>query len=856
MQGHVEQDDEAKGGRALSRPAADATDAANAANAADAVALLCMALAWLLGVGWQLQQASLWRTDWVLGAAVAALGLLVWVWRWRHRWPGLLVLGLCAATLALASTDWRASLRLADTLTSALEGQDIVVTGVVAELPRQSVTGTRFVFDVESASLRGAPVKLPSHLALGWYRSADEDVALGGPAEDLRAGQRWRFTVRLRQPHGTLNPHGFDLELWLFEQGIGASGSVRAPSSKGSEAPPLKLAENAGHPIERLRQSLRDAIQRRVADPAAAGVLAALAIGDQAAIDREGWDLFRITGVAHLMSISGLHVTMFAWLAGALVGRLWRTQPRWLLRVPVPTVALWSGWLAAAAYSLLAGWGVPAQRTVWMIGAVVLLRAAGLRWPLHVVLLAAAWVVTVMDPWALMQPGFWLSFLAVALLVASEPVTAPTLAPNAGASPTRVFKLWQTLRGGLRTQLVATVGLAPMTLIFFQQISLVGFVANLVAIPVVTLLITPLSLLGTLLPPLWLVAGALVQGLGAFLKALAAAPLAVWSAGAVPWWVGACGLLAGALAVLPLPWRLRSLALPLLVPLLWPVLPRPAEGQFEMLAADIGQGTAVLVRSQHHLLLFDTGPSYSAEADAGGRVLLPLLRALGDDRIDLMMLSHRDTDHVGGAATLMAGLPVRALSSSLTPEHPLLAKGVPHTRCDAGQSWTWDGVLFEVLQPQAANHALGLKPNALSCVLRVQAQPPTAGSEPGASALLTGDIEAAQEGALVLQDAHRLAADVLVVPHHGSRTSSTAAFLDAVRPQVAVVQAAYRSRFGHPAPDVMARYEARGIPVVRSDRCGAWAWRSDGPASAPACQRETGRRYWHHQGRPPTPTAP
>jgi competence protein ComEC len=476
-------------------------------------------------------------------------------------------------------------------------------------------------------------------------------------------------------------------------------------------------------------------------------------------------------------------------------------------------------------------------------------------------LLAAAWLVTLMDPWALLQPGFWLSFLAVALLVASEPVTAavPTLAPGGTTSPTRLAKLWQTLRGSLRTQLVATLGLAPMTLIFFQQISLVGFVANLVAIPLVTLLITPLALLGSLLPPLWLLAGALVQGLGAFLKMLSAAPLAVWSAGAVPWWVGACGLLAGALAVLPLPWRLRCLAVPLLVPLLWPVLPRPAPGQFELLAADIGQGTAVLVRTQHHLLLFDTGPTYTAEADAGGRVLLPLLRALGHSHIDLLMLSHRDSDHVGGAATLMAGLPVRALSSSLTPEHPLLAKGVPHTRCDAGQSWTWDGVRFEVLQPQAGDHTLGLKPNALSCVLRVQAQPSTPIPAPaagqGASALLTGDIEAAQELALVRQNASRLASDVLIVPHHGSRTSSTAAFLDAVQPQLAVVQAAYRSRFGHPAPDVMARYEARGIPVVRSDRCGAWSWRSNGTPPTSACQRETARRYWHHQAQA-APSAP
>jgi competence protein ComEC len=822
-----------------------------------------VALAWLVGVAFQLQQATLWREAdgrWLLGAAVV---LALTAWPWRRRWLGLFVLMLSAAAIGFGSTHSRAAWRLSDALPSALEGQDIVLTGVVAELPRQSITGTRFVLETESASLRGAPVSVPAKVALGWWRSADEDRVLGGPAEDLRAGQRWRLPVRLRQPHGSLNPHGFDLELWLFEQGMRASGSVRSRP----ELPAIKLTENAGHPIERLRQSLRDRIQENVNDAAAAGVLAALAIGDQAAIDREGWDLFRITGVAHLMSISGLHVTMFAWLAGALVARLWRTQPRWLLRWPVPTVALWSGWAAAAAYALLAGWGVPAQRTVWMIGAVVLLRALGLRWPLHAVLLAAAVVVTCLDPWALLQPGFWLSFLAVALLVASEPVltrtsqaatpsttpstalsTAPSTAPSTAAS-----KLGHALRGGLRTQLIATVGLAPMTLVFFQQISLVGFAANLVAIPFVTLLITPLALLGVFLPPLWLLGAWLVQGLGAFLKLLSAAPLAVWSAGAAPWWAAVCGLLAGALAVLPLPWRLRLLALPLCLPLLFPLLPRPPTGQFELLAADIGQGTAVLVRTQAHLLVFDTGPQYSAEADAGGRVLLPLLRALGESQIDLLMLSHRDTDHVGGAATLMAGLPVRALSSSLTPEHALLAKGTPHTRCDAGQAWSWDGVRFEVLQPPASAHGLGLKANALSCVLRVQGQ--------GQSALLTGDIEAAQESALVQHAASRLPSDVLLVPHHGSRTSSTAAFLDAVKPQVAVVQAAYRSRFGHPAPDVMARYAERRIQVVRSDRCGAWTWRSaDGlgvnGSPSTACERETARRYWHHQAQTQTPAAP
>jgi competence protein ComEC len=285
-----------------------------------------------------------------------------------------------------------------------------------------------------------------------------------------------------------------------------------------------------------------------------------------------------------------------------------------------------------------------------------------------------------------------------------------------------------------------------------------------------------------------------------------------------------------------------------MLPLLWPAVPRPAEGQFELVAADVGQGTAVLVRTRSHLLVYDAGPTYSPQADAGDRVLLPLLRTRGEPQVDLLMLSHRDTDHVGGAAALLAHARVQAVSSSLADDHPLRGVTVPHARCDAGAAWAWDGVRFEVLHPRAEEHQAGAKPNTLSCVLRVQGR--------DRSVLLTGDIEAAQEHALVVRDAAALRSDVMLVPHHGSRTSSTPAFIDAVAPQVAVVQAAYRSRYGHPAPDVMARYEARGVSVQRSDTCGAWTWPATGAAF---CERQRARRYWHHPGmsapsaRPPSP---
>ncbi len=400
----------------------------------------------------------------------------------------------------------------------------------------------------------------------------------------------------------------------------------------------------------------------------------------------------------------------------------------------------------------------------------------------------------------------------------------------------------------MRTQAVATVALAPLTLVFFRQVSVVGFAANLVAIPLVTLLVTPLALLGTALPPLWGVAAALVERLAALLGWLSGWPGAVWTAGAAPWWAQAAGLLGGLLLVLPLPARARLAALPLVVPLLLPPRELPPHGDFELLAADVGQGSAVLLRTRGHLLVYDAGPRYSRDGDAGSRVLLPLLRARGERRIDLLVVSHRDSDHAGGAAALLRGLPVAGVSSSLEPGHPLRDGGAPHRRCEAGQRWEWDGVRFEVLHPAAAAYDRPARPNSLSCVLRVEG---AGGAGRPRSALLAGDIERGDEAALVARHGAALASDVLLVPHHGSRTSSSPAFVDAVRPRVALVQAGYLNRFGHPAPDVVQRWAAAGATVVDTSRCGAWGdapGRAGTPPGAVACERERRRRYWHHPG--------
>ena len=769
--------------------------------------------AWVGGVALQLQQATLWPTPGYVVLAALACALLAWRPRRSVSWC------LAAAALSFACTGWRADMRLAETLPTDLQGQDLALVGVVASLPDAGPSGVRFEFEVAQARLQGRPVALPRRVSLGWWRQDDADPLPTPP----RAGDRWRLTVRLRQPHGAMNPHGFDYELWLFERGVRATGYVRASPA------PERLGPDPGSPLLRLRQGWRDAIERQVPDPRAAGVLAALTVGDQAAIERPDWDLFRRTGIAHLVSISGLHITMFAWLAAALVGALWRRSMRLGLWLPAPQAARWGGLALATAYALLAGWGVPAQRTLAMLAVVVLLRSLGWRWPDGLVLLAAAVAVTLIDPWALMQAGFWLSFMAVGLLMLSETRDRVRPLPDGWLAHLRA-----AVATGLRTQAVATAGLAPLTLLFFQQVSVVGFLANLLAIPLVTLAITPMALLGVAWAPLWQGAAALLHVLTAVLSFLAAWPGAVWTAAAAPPWTAAAGLLGGALLVAPIPWRLRACGAAMCLPLLWPAVPAPPPGRFEMVALDVGQGTAVLLRTQRHLLVYDAGPAYSPDADAADRVLLPLLTARGERRIDRLILSHRDTDHVGGAARLLAHWPVGEVISSLSDDHPLRALPVPQSTCAKGQRWQWDGVEFEILHP-AAPLPVGARSNALSCVLRVE----DAG---GASVLLTGDIEAAQEAALVV-DRAPLRSVALMVPHHGSKTSSSAAFLDAVAPRLAFVQAGYRSRFGHPAPAVVARYEARGIALRRSDSCGAWTWDGQGPGE---CERERRHRYWHH----------
>lgn len=735
----------------------------------------------------------------------------------------MLAMSLVAGGLGgLGSGSLRAAQGLEARMAPALEGHEIDVEATVQALPQAvqgfgGAPGWRLVLAL--APLPGAawPVGAPRQvLALGYPMP---------PALGWRACERWQLRLKLQQAPGLANPHGFDQALWMLEQDLQGRAQIRPGGQRLAEAP--------WHCLSHWREAWRERLQARLGGGSGPGLLAALSLGDQAAIPAADWQVYRDTGVAHLVAISGAHITMFAWGVAALVSALWRRSERLCLACPAPRAGCWLGVVTAIAYAAFAGWGVPAQRTVWMLLGLAVLQEGAWRWPWPLSLLAAAWLVGLLDPWAITQAGFWLSFGAVALLMSQG-----RQRPPAG---------WRAhVMALLREQGLVTLGLAPLTLILFQQLSVVGLLANLVAIPLVSFVLTPLALAGGVWAPLWALGVALAEPWLDLMRALALWPAAVVSVPVAPAWAQAAALLGAALLVLPLPRSWRLAGLPLLLGLLWPVVPPTPPGRFDLLAADVGQGAAVLVRTHSHHLLYDAGPRWGTGADAGQRVLLPLIRALGWTPLDVLLLSHQDLDHVGGAPALLRQLGPPLLRTSLPPGHGLLA-GRAHVPCERGQAWDWDGVHFEILHPGPPPTApprtlAAARPNHRSCVLRVR-------DASGHSALLTGDVEAPDEAAMVAGSpgGEVLRSEVLMLPHHGSRTSSTPALIAAVAPRLAFAQAGYLNRFGHPHGEVLARYRAAGIPVWQSAGCGAWSWRSG--AVWPHCERDRDPRYW--QMRPP-----
>jgi competence protein ComEC len=718
-----------------------------------------------------------------------------------------------ACLLGFFYAAWFAQYRLSDRLPEEWQGKNIDIIGVVAELPRQHERGLSFAFDVERVLTPSAHV--PSHILLSSYDNRKNERL------PLHAGERWQLTVRLKQPHGTANPYTFDFEEWMLERNLRASGYIR---NNGNNKLLDRLVARPEYFIEHLREAVRDRFHAILGNAPDTGVLTALAVGDQASITQEQWKVFTRTGVNHLMSISGLHVTMLATLIFAITYAMWRRSARLTLTFPARKAAAIAGLLAAFGYALLSGFSVPAQRTVYMLATVSLALLSSRNVAPSQLLAAALVVVLLLDPWSVMAPGFWLSFGAVGLILY---VSANRL----GRSP------WYAEY--LRVQWAITLGLIPLLLALFQQASLVSPIANAFAIPLVSFVVVPLTLLGALLPfngLLWLAHQAMSLCLAA-LTWLADLPEAVWVQHAPPFWSVVLGMAGVLWCLLPRGFPSRWLGVIFMLPMFIVMPPMPQQNALRMTVFDVGQGLSVVVQTQHHVLLYDTGPDYPGEADSGNRILLPSLRGMGITRLDGLILTHNDMDHIGGAQSVLQAMPTGWVSSSLPESHPLLQLAPDSLHCFDGQHWEWDGVNFEVLHPSSTSYTDNrLSDNNRGCVLRV--------STGRNSILLAADIEQDSERRLLHKHQDKLPATLLVVPHHGSTTSSTPEFVRTIHPQYAVFTVGYRNRFGHPKKEIMERYRAMHSELLRSDEDGAIQVQMNANNLSVACYRKTHARYW------------
>ena len=759
-------------------------------------------LAFVLGT-LGLQQASELPSIALFPASVAVLLALRLV-PVRLSLIRLACLVLAGALAGVGAAAWRAESRLADALPVAWEGEDVEMVGLVAGLPQVTENGTRFLFEAEK--VRTPRAVIPSLLALTWYVERAKGAS-GAPPPHLAAGERWRITVRLKRPRGLANPHGFDFEPWALERGIRATGYVRVKA--GVERVAARV-DGWPYTLHHWRGEIRDAMRAHLGDARLAGVLVALAIGDQDSIAADDWEVFWRTGVGHLMSISGLHITMFAGLAFALAWFAWVRVPALALRIPARKAAVIFGTLAALAYSLMTGYQVPAQRTFVMLSVVAACVLADRHGSPSRVLALAALAVVGLDPWAVLSAGFWLSFGAVASIFY-------VMALRTG----RAGKL----RGAMMEQLAVTVAMLPMLMALFQEVSLVSPIANAFAIPLVSLVVVPLTIAGAFLPLPWLLDGAhlLMTWVMAPLEWLSALPLAMLESHAPAAWTIAAAVAGCAWLLAPRGVPLRSAGVVWMAPMFMVLPPAPAPGEAWLDVLDVGNGLATVVRTASHALVYDTGPTWNAEADSGNRIVVPFLRGEGVNRLDGVVVSHADDDHSGGAASIAYSREPQWLLSPLEPGHVLHGAFAKSIRCESGAMWRWDAVDFTVLHPgeeiyeqigpRSATGRRARKENDRGCVLRV--------STAGHSVLLAADVEARSEAEMLARDAGALRSDVLLIPHHGSKTSSTPAFIDAVAPAIGLLSVGYRNRFHHPNPGVVARYLERGVELHRTDREGA-----------------------------------
>jgi competence protein ComEC len=704
----------------------------------------------------------------------------IWILRRYHtaQWLFIVLLGY-AYSLFIAHSI------LDNRIPHNIESKTLRVIGTVLDIPHRQSDTLRFYFNVEQSVLSDNPLhQLPfqGKIKLAWYRHA---------APQFASGEKWQLEVKLKRPRGFVNTGGFDYERWLFREGVLATGYVHTSehNQRITTAPQWHL--NA------IREKIYRSIQAQLNNPDSAALISALSVAIRQDINPAHWQIFSATGTSHLIAISGLHIAMVAGFAFIPISLIWMLFPALYLRLPSKIAMLVLGAVFATAYALLAGFTIPTQRALVMVlfGLFALLLKQKI--PLGHILAASLLAVLLIDPLASLSEGFWLSFFAVALIFYILGQTHKPL-------PHRLFVI----------QLLLSFGMIPVSAAFFSSASLISPIANIVAIPWVTLLLAPSILVGVLflsIAPIishycFAVAAWGLDILLAYLGYLSTLPYSSLHFADIPPFIIIIALIGVILMALPRYFVGRYLAIIFIAPLFLFSSKRPAEGEFKLTVLDSGQGLASVLQTQNHVMVFDTGERYSAQFDIGKMVLIPYLQSQQINAIDKLVVSHADKDHSGGAAAILATVPVIQFISN----DALKINTKTAMPCQAGQQWVWDKVHFEILSPSPAQAALSQ--NERSCTIKV--------SNAYHSLLLLADIEKKAEHALVKNKRMDLKADVMLVPHHGSKTSSSWPFIAAIEPQLAIVSAGYRNRFNHPSPNIMSRYQQLHIPVFNTAQQG------------------------------------
>jgi competence protein ComEC len=706
---------------------------------------------------------------------------------------------------------------LSEPLPQALEKQDVVVTGTIASLPQQTGYKWRFLFDIDRLQHHDVTIKdAPGRVRLNWYKNV--------PA--LSVGDRWQLTVRMKRPHGFMNPGGFDYEGWLFQQRIQATGYVRH-----AEENRLLASDVMHYPLQRARQGLASEIGAQLKDPLFKGIITALAIGEREAITQPQWEVLRKTGTVHLVAISGLHIGLVAGMAFVIVQFLWPRIGNVSIHWPAPRVAAIAGLLAAAFYAALAGFTIPTQRALVMVAVVMLMLFLQRQRRFSDTLALALMVVLLIDPFVVMSAGFWLSFGAVAAIIFAM----------SGRLARRDF--WW--RWG-RVHVVVAVALLPLLLITFQQLPLLSPVANFVAVPWVSFIVVPLVLLGTSFALLFPELGTLLLNMASsalsflwpLLELIAMQDEGLWQQHPPAKWTLLPALVGVLLLLAPRGLPGRWLGLLWLLPLFLVTPARPADGEWWFTLLDVGQGLAAVVQTENHTLVYDAGPRFSDSFDTGSAVVIPFLNSAGVKQVDMLVIGHGDNDHMGGARSVTSQIAVLRVITSV-PER--VTWQAEKQRCVKGQQWQWDNVLFEIVHPPPQ----GFDGNDASCVLRVGSVGNVSRSR--SSLLLTGDIEQRAERALLHEQRDQLATRVVVAPHHGSDSSSTPSFVAATAPDYVLFPAGYLNRYNFPHPLVMQRYQQQGAEAATTAFDGAITFHFDSGGEVLSVERfrPENRRYWH-----------